>query len=218
MCWDLSGNDWDYPTGAPWNSSSQNYPPYNPGSRWAALEVATQTFFTTVEEVCDEKPRVSLVTWSSTIASSELPGKLKKYAPISASIDVPLTTTYSTIQTSLQTRGDLPMLGSTNLSAGLVEGRNVLTAAGVKPYSKKVLIVMTDGQWNAGANPEVTAQAIADLGITIHCVTFLSNGGATTMERVAQIGKGRHFYASDAAGLRNTFEELARMLPVVTIQ
>jgi hypothetical protein len=38
------------------------------------------------------------------------------------------------------------------------------------------------------------------------------------MERVAQIGKGRHFYASDADGLRDTFEELARMLPVVTIQ
>lgn len=218
MCFDLSGNDWDYPNGAPRNSSSQEYPPYDPGSRWAALELATQTFFSTVEEVCDEKPRVSLVTWSSTISSGELSGKLKKYAPIAASIDVPLTTTYATLQTSIQARGDIPMLGGTNLSAGMTEGLSVLTASGVKPYSKKVMIVMTDGQWNEGADPEVTAKAIADKGITIHCVTFLSSGGATTMERVAQIGKGRHFYASDADGLRDTFEELARMLPVVTIQ
>jgi Flp pilus assembly protein TadG len=218
MCFDLSGNDWKYPTGAPWNSISQEYPPYSPGSRWAALEVATQTFFSTVEEVCDEKPRVSLVTWSSNIKSDELPSKLKKYAPVSASIDVPLTTTYSTVQSAVQARGDIPMLGSTNLSAGMLEGEKVLTAADTKPYAKKAMIVMTDGQWNDGADPEVTAKAIADKGITIHCVTFLSSGGATTMERVAAIGKGRHFYASDAAGLRDTFEELARMLPVVTIQ
>lgn len=218
MCFDLSGIDWKYPTGAPNNSSSQNYPPYSPGSRWAALELATQTFFATVEEVCDEKPRVSLVTWSSSIPSWELPGNLKKYAPVAASIDVPLTTTYATIQTSIQARGDIPMLGSTNLSAGMLEGQKVLTASDVKTYTKKVMIVMTDGQWNSGADPEVTAKSIADKGITIHCVTFLSSGGASTMERVAEIGKGRHFYASDAAGLEDTFEELARMLPVVTIQ
>jgi hypothetical protein len=218
MCFDLSGVDGKYPTGAPSNSYLQLYPPRNPGSRWAALETAAQTFFSTVEDVCDEKPRVSLVTWSSSVDPSDYSSSLKKYMPvIAASTDVSLTTTYSTIMSSISARGDIPMLGGTNMSGGMLEGQKVLTGSDVKPYAKKVMILMTDGQWNDGTDPTITAQSIANKGITIHCITLLSSGGATTMERVAQIGKGRHFYASDADGLRDTFEELARLLPVVTI-
>jgi hypothetical protein len=208
MCFDFTGVDWSYP-----HQGNINKAPTDTGSRWASLELATQAFFSTVLEVCDEKPRVALVTWSSTASVTNAP-----ITEPAATIDVPLTVSYATVQASIKARGDMRLPGRTNLSAGLEQGKAVLAASDVKPYAKRVMIVMSDGESNEGADPLLAAQAVADQGIVIHCVTLLSGSGAQKMEQVAAIGKGRHFYASDAAGLRAAFEELARMLPVVTIQ
>lgn len=217
MCFDFSGVDWAYPAGIPAAPPDQIiYPPHPSDSRWAALDYAVDQFLSVIQ-TNNATQSVSLVTWGSEITLAHYEGSLTgRTFPMSA-LDVPLTTNLSAISTAITNRGNDIMLGGTNVSAGIDHGVQVLTGAGTHDYASKIMILMTDGQWNEGRSPLEAAQDAKLANITIHTVTLLDSANQQDMIDVALATGGRHFHASDAAALTSAFEEIARYLDVVLI-
>lgn len=125
----------------------------------------------------------------------------------------PHTAHGGTIMASLFELGSQSMHGATNASAGIDEALAILVNDG-EPDAKKVIVLMTDGQWNQGRDPVEAAYDARDHHVVIHTVTFLDAAEQTTMEQVATITGGRHYHASNAVQLKAVFEELARTIPV----
>lgn len=226
MLFDMSGNDYIYPPFNPrlstftaWGSVWQNHlsPPHPVNSRWAILASAVRLFF---EEAAlsSPQPRASLVTWAS---SYKMP--IPPYTDFPESqIDVSLPSTSSfnfninkqSIISSVDAKTVVPMMGGTNLSAGLTQAISVLQGTNSNAFASKVIILLTDGEWNQGVDPITVANTARNAGITVHCVSMLTNSQAT-LQQVATIANGRYYGTSNEAQLRAAFQELARSLPVV---
>jgi hypothetical protein len=207
MCFDLTGQDWHYPPPIGTNSNKgKKSPPHATASRWAALVSAVDEYIS-VYSGLNTNSRLSVVTWGS-----ETDGFPAVY------LDGPLGTPPGDIHGLLAARGANVMLGGTNLAAGIDEGVAVLTGPNSRPLAKKVLIVMTDGQWNEGRDPREAARDAHAAGIAIHTVTFLPGAQQDTMIEIAAITGGKHYYADNATALRAAFRELALQLPVVLTQ
>jgi hypothetical protein len=205
MCFDLSGVDFRYPPPIRY-LQGLNSPPHPTGSRWAALVGAVDEFVD-VYSGLDTDSRLAMVTWATREGNSP-----------EVSLDAPLGTPPANLHGLLAARGSRPMLGGTNISAGIERGVEVLTGPGTRPLSKKILIVMTDGEWNAGRDPVEAARDAHEEGIIIHTITFLPGARQDEMVEVAAVTGGKHFYADDAAALREAFRYLALTLPVVLTQ
>lgn len=217
MCFDLSGVDWSYPSGTPRYPDPVAYPPNSTHSRWASLDSAVDLFLDTAADTF-KPPRVALVTWGSRIDRSTYEYYITRQTAPAVSNDVGLTNSYNTIKQSIQSRGNNVMLGGTNLSAGLDAAVALLEADQTRPYSRKYVILMTDGQWNEGRDPVLAAQDAARANIVVHTVTFLSRADQSTMAEVAELTGGQHYHADDRDELEQAFVELARTLPVVLTQ
>ncbi len=223
MAFDDSGVDWVYPTGVPNRDVNRDgttnwidallTPPHPRNSRWAQLSRAVATFLLEVNRR-NVKPDLALVTWASYLGTNTTESILtggQTYPAMNRDID--LGSNFGTLMSSIRGRGNLYMLGGTNLSAGIDEGVAIIATQG-RPDAKKTLIVMTDGLWNTGRDPLEAAQDAVDEGIVIHTITFLDRADQTTMIDVAELTGGRHFHASNAVELDAIFNELARTLPV----
>jgi Mg-chelatase subunit ChlD len=90
----------------------------------------------------------------------------------------------------------------------------VLTGANGRALSNKVIILLTDGQWNDGRNPVLAAQDAAAAGVTVHCVSMMTSTQAT-LTQVASITGGQYYATQNAAQLQQAFRDLAKQLPIV---
>ena len=217
MCFDLSGVVWQYPPATPHNPDPVCYPPDPAASRWASLASAVN-LFDTIAQQQNPKPRVAMVTWGSDISLQTYEGALTGQTFPAVARDVELTTTYSQIQTALAARGNNVMLGGTNMSAGIDQAAALLCEPTVRPLAGKVIVLMSDGQWNQGRDPILAAQDAQAQGIVIHTIAFLAQADQTTMQQVAAITGGRFYYAQNNNELQQAFTDLARLLPVVLTQ
>lgn len=233
MAFDLSGDEWSYPSGCDGND-----PPHSTRSRWAALSNAVDAYLEAANATA-LPPRVSLVTWASNEGDSPrdqpvgstltiidtLLGRLiggllnilddpDPNYPISQ-IESRLTKETSKIEMVVQWRGRHPIYGSTNMSAGLDKAVKLLTDSDVRPYAKRSVILMSDGQWNEGRSPVQAAEDARDKGITVHVITFLPDAQSADMDSVASITGGKHIHANTEEELIAAFQEIARTLPVV---
>ena len=164
------------------------------------------------------QPRASLVTWAS---SYQMP--ISPYTDFRESqIDVSLPSTSSfnfnankqSIINGVDAKTVVPMLGGTNLSAGLIQAISVLQGTNSNPFSSKVIILLTDGQWNEGVDPVTVAATARNAGIIVHCVSMLTSS-QETLQQVATIANGKYYSTTNEIELRTAFQELARSLPVV---
>lgn len=213
MCWNLTGQEWMYPSPILSNVSlGMSSAPKN-GSRWKELEEAVSTF-TSVLTTLNTPPRVAVVTWSSEITYGSLEYYILGKVLPAATINQTLTTTFSDVTSAVTAIGTKPVLGSTNMAAGIDQGVAVLTGATVRPYADKVMILMTDGQWNTGRNPLDAAQDALNAGITIHTIGFL-DGQSDILSEIAGLTGGKSYMATDGASLQAAFRELALTLPIV---
>ena len=188
----------EYPDGY-----DRNDPPHPTLSRWAYLEDAIENFIDIVRVQAAE-PHVSLVTWASS-----------GYSVSASVIEVTLGTDYDGVITQLQARGDAQMRGRTNMAGGMTDGISVLTGNNVRPLARKVMILMSDGDWNEGADPETVAATAAANNIVIYTISFLDGLDQTTMINVANATGGAHYYATNEVELVEAFEKIARSLPIV---
>jgi Ca-activated chloride channel homolog len=118
----------------------------------------------------------------------------------------------------------------TNIGDAIAEGLEALLIA---PPKKKVLVLLTDGHNSPGVrrplDPEAGAILAHDFGVTLHTIAIGRVGGQPPgtdpdrdrpagakaegpnlplLERLAQLGDGQSFVASDADGLDRVFEKL----------
>jgi Ca-activated chloride channel homolog len=239
MAWDLSGEDDNYPPGGEDDRRPKK------GSRWMALEDSVEIY---LQEVLNTPvpSRVGLVTWAQDVYdvddedtggsyyddnddgdgdSDLLDGLADLLLPalpyVKARKDYGLTTSFSEVRKTLKQRGNHPIYGKTNMAAGIDKGVEMLTAADVKPYAQKTMVLMTDGEWNEGRHPVDAAEDARDKGITIHVVTFLPGAKAVPgtkawdAQTVATTTGGLYIHANNATELTAAFRKIARTLPVV---
>jgi len=106
------------------------------------------------------------------------------------------------------------MMGGTNLSAGLDMAVAQFATANSRPLSNKVIILLTDGAWNAGRDPLAAAEDARAAGIMVHTVSMLTSN-QTVLQQVASTTGGQYYATQNETQLRNAFQELARTLPIV---
>ncbi len=111
-----------------------------------------------------------------------------------------------------------PVMGGTNISAGIDEAADVLTGPGARPNAYKTMIVMTDGQYNEGRDPAIAASDAVALGIEVYTVTFSKQADQKSMKFTADAGNGRHFHAPDGDALDEVFRRIANLPPSAFIE
>ncbi|MCA9060613.1 MAG: VWA domain-containing protein [Planctomycetaceae bacterium] len=226
MLFDMSGEDYSYPKPNPnlstytdWGEIWQYHlsPPHPTRSRWVVLADAIGLFLDEAERN-PIPPRTSLVTWVSDymvpLAPYQVFPAAESDVPLPRSESAAWTGNRRQIEVAIEKRTRGQMLGGTNMSAGIDRAVQELTGPNSQRLSNKVVILLTDGQWNDGRDPLEAARDAAAQGITIHTVTMLSSDPGT-MRRIAEITGGNFYQTSNQMQLRAAFQELARSLPVV---
>lgn len=226
MNFDMSGVDYSFPPGNPnlsnftsWGPQWQNMlsRPHPTLSRWAALTRAVNVFFDQAGQN-NPQPRVALVTWGS---SYTMPINPNTYYPASStdfalpsSSNVDWSNNRNSVRTLVNAKSNQPIMGGTNLSAGLDNAVAVLNGTNSNRFSSKVVVLLTDGQWNDGRDPTQAAYDARSAGIIVHCVSMLTQY-QSDLEEIASITGGKYYGTSNETELREAFEEIARSLPVV---
>ncbi|MCC6508088.1 MAG: VWA domain-containing protein [Pirellulaceae bacterium] len=226
MNFDMTGVDYSFPSGNPnlsnftawgWDWRNMLSRPHPVHSRWAALTRAVDVFFDQAGRN-NPQPRAALVTWGSNYTmpitpNTFYPASSTDFAlPSSGSSD--WNSNSSSVRQLVGARANQPIMGGTNLSAGLDRAVAVLGGANSNQFSSKVVVLLTDGQWNDGRDPTNAAYDARAAGIIVHCVSMLT-AYQPDLEEIATITGGRYYGTSNETELRAAFEEIARSLPVV---
>jgi Ca-activated chloride channel family protein len=219
MAFDLSANQFSYPADvAAGKNPLQIYftPPSATASRWKALTDAVASFVA-VLQARNLDVRVGLVTYSETYSFGT-------YGCTEASLDVQLTSTLSSITTKMNAWGQQPLLGDTNIEAGLALGEGELTGARARSTADRTIILLTDGVPTSG-NTNIASLTLSDRqtsNIVTHVITFggeaASGAYQTSMKNAATNGNGMFFNAPTAAQLTTAFTTIADSLPAVLIK
>jgi Mg-chelatase subunit ChlD len=227
MNWDMSGNFESFPIPNPslisftdWGPLHQLYlsPPHPTDSRWARLRSAVDSFFNEVASM-GFAPHVSLVTWAS---DHYIPSPFDEtwYA---AHLDVPLSNNSVSVQqlavkNQLDAFGAHRIMGGTNMSAGLDLAVATVTGPNSRPYVNKVVVLFTDGEWNAGRDPMEAAYDARDAGVVVHTVALLATSAAPLMQQIASTTGGLSFEATNQKQLESAFREIAKQIGVTLIE
>jgi len=228
MMFDMSGNDWSYASSNPLLYSSSYYPrtgiwrdycspPHPTLSRWAITKNAVTTFLNQAGQF-QYPPRTAVVTWSNAMSLPYYPNT--SYNTADTDFNLPSAANFNwssnraSVENTLATRAALPLGGGTNLSAGIDQAVLVLTGSNGRSLSNKIIILLTDGDWNAGRDPALAAQDAATAGIIIHTVSMLTSTQAT-LTQVANITGGQYYPTNNQTQLQQAFLDIAKSLPIV---
>ena len=213
MAWDLTNRDFSYPGELNLLPKLQNFitPPHVTLSRWAALKSSIDLFLELLRRNPFE-PKVSLVSYASDYRFGD-------HNVTVSSLDQPLTLSYTNISNSLAFYNTVPLMGATNISAGLTTAINHLNDPRFRRVtSQKSIILFSDGLFTDGAHPISMINIAKDNNITIYTVSFSDQANQNVMRNLAVQTHGSHFHANTAEELRQAFRRIAETLPTVLIQ
>jgi Ca-activated chloride channel homolog len=226
MLFDMTGDDFSYTTPNPnlsgfssWGTVWQYHlsPPHPTGSRWAVLGSAIDLFLDEAS-LYRLRPRTSLVSWGSEYTMPISP--YTQYSDADVDVDLPWYTGYDwnvnkqDITDAIDARTAVPMMGGTNMAAGIDQAVAVLTGPRSQVFTTKIIILLSDGQWNTGRDPLDAAADANAAGVTVHSISMLSTD-TWTLQEVARLTGGDFYSANNEAALRAAFQEIARSLPIV---
>ena len=219
MAFDLSNSEFSYPA----DVSLGKHPmqiyftrPSPTASRWRALSDAVNAFVSTLQSRRLDV-RVGMATYAEDFSFGAFGGKR-------ASLDVPLTSKLSQITAGMNGRGQLPLLGDTNIEAGLAQAAQELSGPRARTTANRTIVLLTDGVPTSGNNdiPSLTLNNRQNFQIVTHVITFggQAAGGAyqALMMNAAEAGNGRFYNAPNAAQLQEAFQSIADSLPAVLIK
>lgn len=237
MAFDLSANEFEYPNNVlypnwpsttyqnnslacyftpPDNGTVYAYPtqPPSTASRWAQLTYAVGNFISLLQSR-NLDVHVSLVTFAETYSFGT-------YSATEATTDVALTSNYSSILTAMNAYTTSPLLGNTNISAGLALAEAQLTGSNARKNANRTIILLTDGIATSGnTNIASIAQTYnQSYDIVTDTITFSAEAAsaATSMQAAATNSNGQYYYAPTAATLNQAFIDIADSLPAVLIK
>lgn len=208
MAWSLGNTSFEYPGELQGLSPLQNYfkLPHPTLSRWSALRSSINVFVNVLNEA-PIKSRVAMASYSSNFTFGIWTSQV-------ATIDQPLTLSYTNLAQKLDQIATAPLIGNTNIAAGMREGINALTdPATSRVTSSKSMILLTDGIKTQGDDPVELANMARQMNIRIHTIAFSAQADAQLMAQVAHAGGGQVYIAPDAASLTSAFRTIAATLP-----
>ena len=230
MSWDLSNTSFSYPP-AIQGSKIQKYvaAPDPTLSRWAVLSRSTALFLSILKEN-PFKPRVALATYSSnfdgqqedyaryynSVFRNPADAPLPQLKSVVSSLDQSLTTGYASVSSKLIAIGKQPLVGDTNIAAGLREGVYALTgASNQRITASKHIILFCDGMMTEGDDPVAIARLAKAANIKISTIAFSDQANRTLMQNIATAGGGDSYFANSEAQLQTVFKTIAQTLPSV---
>lgn len=182
----------------------------NNASRWKALDDSVRVFLAELADT-DAQEQIALVTYGG-----DGPTPFSCNSRTAVTLDAPLSTSTSAISSAMSTLSSSVWNGYTHIEGGMRSGLTALQdSRRARSSAEKIMIVMTDGHENIGS-AVAAATAVASANIVIHTITFSSDSNQALMERVADMGGGRHYHADTAIELRSVFRELAAVSTVLT--
>ncbi len=226
MMFDMTGVEYSYPADNPFLSTYtasgplwQNYSsrPHPTASRWAILAAAVNVFLQEASAF-QYPPRTSVVTWGTNYNLPVPP--YGSYPVVATDLALPASagfdwnTNKAQVLAAMTARASAPICGGTNMSAGIDQAVQILTGTNSRPLSNKIIILMTDGEWNDGRDPVLAAQDAATAGIKIHTVSMIT-ASQLTLTQVANKTGGQYYPTNDSAQLTQAFRDLAKSLPIV---
>lgn len=214
MAWDLSANQFKYPGTQADRPLVENYftKPHATASRWAILSGSVNSFLN-ILTTRGVSARVGLVSFASDYTFGD-------YSSTVMTRNSDLTSSYSAITTGMNTIGQFPVIGATDISAGLQEAQNILTTSSqARPRSAQpIVILFSDGIYTQGNNPVTLATSMSNsYGIVTHSITFGADAAArTTMDQIAAASEqGLSLHADTASELTTAFNTIASSLPIL---
>ncbi|HEY3968007.1 MAG TPA: vWA domain-containing protein [Planctomycetaceae bacterium] len=218
MAFDLSANEFSYPSDRSTYTTLQAYftPPSPTGSRWYALTNAVNSFVSVLQSR-NLDVHLGLVTYAENYT-------LGNYSATEATLDVPLTSNYAKTATAMNVYGQTPLLGDTNITAGLTMAQTELTGSDARVTANRTIILLTDGVVTTGnldfASVAQTARTSSQ--IVTYTIAFGGEAGTGSIEaemaKAAQNGNGTFYNAPTAAALTQAFQIIADSLPAVLIK
>lgn len=167
------------------------------GTKLDALKTAVDLFLTDVES-SSPGAKVSLTSYSTN-----------------ASHEIALTTDFESVKNEANA---LEAAGRTNIREAVEFGSDSLEGdAGRREHADRIIVLMTDGNFNEGGSPIPSANDAADLGHQIHTITFGDGADQTTMEQIANRTGGLHIHANGNNDLVAAFREIAKTLAVILV-
>ena len=218
MAFDLSGNEFIYPADRTLYSPLQSYftSPSPTASRWAALDSAVDSFIS-VLQARNLDVHVGLVTYAENYT-------IGNYSATEATLDVTLSSNYMSVETAMNAYGNNPLLGDTNIAAGLALAQGELTGTRARTTADRTIILLTDGVVTQG-NADIAGLATTyrtGSSIVMHVITFGGEAATgsvqTEMMTTASNGNGMFFNAATAAQLQTAFQTIADSLPAVLVK
>ena len=173
-------------------------------------------------EQTNQSELFAIASYSNSFAGNvyDHNGGISYYSGSASSLEADLTDNYTSAVETFDNKYKYsqPVAGGTNIAAGIDEAIDVLTGPNARPNAFKTMIVMTDGQYNAGRAPADAAADAAALGIDVYTVTFGVGANQSAMQLAANSGNGVHFHADNGDSLAEAFKEIANLPPVALIE
>lgn len=213
MAWDLSNRAFSYPGELNGSPKLQNFitPPHSTLSRWAALKSSIDLFLDLLRRNPFE-PRVALVSYASNYQFGDHIVRV-------STLDQTLTLNYGAISSSLDFYKTVPLIGATNISAGLSSAINHLNDSRfIRLTSQKTIILFSDGIFTEGADPTSMIAVANSNNITLYTISFSDQANKSLMRQLALETHGQHFHANTAEELRQAFRSIAETLPTMLIE
>ena len=211
MAWDLTGVNFSYPEEYNNDSTLQNYfrAPHPTGSRWAKLEDALEAFKIVVDRR-DLNAQIGLVSYASNYNF----GFFESTRVTRNQLMSPNT---SDFLVAAQLIGQEPIIGDTDIEAGIENGVAVLTGAERRMTANRTMVLLSDGRRTSGGDPVLAATAAADQRVVIFTVSFGDGADMNTLDAIANVTGGTHYHAVTGEQLEAAFEDIAEQLPAILI-
>ena len=175
--------------------------PVPPNARWIDLTASVNGFCNELTQT-SKIEKVGLVSYAS-----------------SSSIERDLTENYASINAQNIAISNAFGGGSTSIGDGMLDGIQVVTDTNHnRPWASRAIVLMSDGNHNAGSDPIVAANQAAAEMIPVYTVSFSSSADIVLMQQIADITGGSHYHAVNAQQLNEAFRNIARRLPSLLTQ
>lgn len=175
--------------------------PAPPDCRWRNVLTAIDVFLNEAA-LSPAREQISLTTYNDTAITNQ-----------------ELTLNYALVRNALVPYTNSFCEGGTNIGGGIFQGIDSLVySPTARQHAVKVVVVLTDGIHNIGADPVWAANEAAAKGSIVFTVTFSAEAQKATMKQAAEKGGGKHFHAANAADLVTAFQEIFRSLPTLLTQ
>ncbi|MDF1843096.1 MAG: VWA domain-containing protein [Rubripirellula sp.] len=132
-----------------------------------------------------------------------------------ASADVDLTDQFPEISNAINC---LEIGGSANVTQGMLAAERILKQSHQRSWIQPIMIVIANGVSKTRTDPKALAASLGADGIQVMTVTCGANTDQNEMQRIAELGNGRHFHAEHGADLEPVFQRLANSLSTMMTQ